>query len=90
MLLLLDADYLNLYRERKAKVYGSSPDSQSIDRLTTLIEGPAEAAEEEIWAELKAGRRSKVQFKNNHREAGAGDSDPEPRTCGVVTASDSI
>jgi hypothetical protein len=57
VLLLLDADYLNLYMERKTKVYSSSPDSQSIDSLTSLIEGPAEAAEKEIWAELKAGRR---------------------------------
>ncbi len=58
VLLLRDAEYLNLYRERKAKVYGSSPDSGSIDSLTSLIEGPAEAAEKEIWAELRAGRRS--------------------------------
>jgi len=67
VLLLLDADYLNSYRERKAKVYDNPPGSQSIDRLTTLIDGPAEAAEEEIWAELKACRISKMQFKNNHR-----------------------
>ncbi len=58
VLLLLDADYLNLYRERKTKVCSSSRDSQSIEILTTLIEGPAEAAEKEIWAELRAGRRS--------------------------------
>jgi len=58
--LLLDADYLGLYRERKAKVYSSSPDSQSIDTLTSLIEQPAEVAEEEIWHELMAGREAKL------------------------------
>jgi hypothetical protein len=60
VLLLLDADYLGLYQERKARVYSSSQDGQLIDSLSSLIEGPAEAAEEEIWAELKAGRRSKA------------------------------
>ncbi len=58
--LLLDADYLGLYRERKAKVYSSSPDSQSIETLTSLIEKPAEAAEVEIWYELTVGRKSKM------------------------------
>ena len=58
--LLLDADYLALYRERKAKVYSSSPDSRSIDSLTSLIEKPAEATEEEIWHELIAGREPRM------------------------------
>jgi hypothetical protein len=60
VLLLLDADYLGLYLQRKAQFYCSSPDSRLIDSLTSLIEGPAEAAEEEIWRELKAGRESKM------------------------------
>ena len=59
VLLLLDAHYLGLYRERKAKVYSSSPDSQSIDSLTSLIEGPAEGAEQEIWRELRKCRGTK-------------------------------
>ena len=52
--LLLDADYMDLYRERKAKLCSRSPDNRSIDSLTSLIERPAESAEVEIWRELTA------------------------------------
>ena len=87
VLLLLDADYLGLYQERKARVYSSSQNGQLIDSLSSLIEGPAEAAEKETWAELKAGRRSKAQFKNNHHVVFAGHSKPELPICGAISAS---
>ncbi len=57
--LLTNPDYRDLYRERQAMADAGSEDIQAIGRLTQLIEKPAEAAEADIWRELKAGRRSK-------------------------------
>ncbi len=54
--LLTNPDYRDLYRERQALADADSDDIQTISRLTRLIEGPAEAAETEIWRELAAGR----------------------------------
>jgi hypothetical protein len=59
---LMDAEYMGYYRqlERLKGTRGSSPNGETIERLISLIEEPAEAAELEIWHELTAGRQSKM------------------------------
>jgi ribosomal protein L18E len=58
--LLTNTDYRGLYLERQALADTGSRDIQSIKRLTSVIEEPAEAAEAEIWRELAAGLRPKI------------------------------
>ena len=40
-------------------VKGSRQDGGEVDRVSREVEGPAEAAEQEIWAELLAGQRAR-------------------------------
>jgi hypothetical protein len=64
VLLLMNADYLALYRERKAQVNTVNQDGRALEGLTSLIEKPAEAAEEEVWRELKAGQKSRRMIRS--------------------------
>ncbi len=57
--LLTNSDYRSLYLQRQALADARSQDVQAIQRLSSLIEGPAEAAEVKVWGELTAGRRHK-------------------------------
>jgi hypothetical protein len=57
--LLTNSDYRNIYLERQALADNRSQDVRVVQQLTSLIEGPAEAAEVMVWRELRAGQRHK-------------------------------
>ena len=62
VLVILSADCRHRYRERQDKISGAFQNSEFIEGPTQSIQEPAQADEEGIRRELKAGRRPKMQL----------------------------